>query len=261
MSRTAIQKYEDYKLSWEFINQNIAETVSQSIGHTVQCHAVWDAIDYWNIVFDGGRLRPDELDLLCERLGATAEEKETSLPEEPVQTIGSLGMELSERLLQGCIGRQWKHVITEPDGLWLVGCHAGDILKVVDTGIWLGQLSPKEELLAYLEKNGASCLALGDFSSSYRKRYQKDLYWLYPVGSTRYPGMALVLVKEGILALPYEAVNQDESEIFDLESAHIIETAKEMGRLITEWADFTGELQEAMNSMYRYLQDRENGNE
>lgn len=257
MKQLIIEKHEDYKLSWEFINQKVTEVMLNLAGHLIPCHAVWDSADYWSIVFDGYRMPPAELEIFCDRLGAGQEEKASSLPEEPGQSVGSLGMELAGLLLQSGIGCRWQHVIAELDGLWIIGCSAEDMVKVGDRGIWLKQLRPKEDILDYLRKNGSNRLALINYCRMYRLAYQKDLCWSYPVMTEGHLGIMLVLVKEGILALPYDKAEKNSREIFDLESACIIETEKEMGRLIEEWARFSDELREIMSRMYRYLQNKE----
>ena len=119
------------------------------------------------------------------------------------------------------------------------------------------KLKSRTELMAYLQENGATHSGLMDFCEEYREKYKNELCWPYPISDGKHLGTFLVLVKEGILSLPYDEAEKEEYELFCTEDACLFRTAEEMEVFIQDWHSFDSDLRQAMSAMKRYLEKEE----
>ena len=82
---------------------------------------------------------------------------------------------------------------------------------------------PKEEWVCHiLEESGATFVSLEDFYEPYGKALRRDLIWRIPYGCLDFSGCVLCLVQEGILCLPYDAVDSQEYELFKMDSERLL---------------------------------------
>lgn len=73
-------------------------------------------------------------------------------------------------------------------------------------------LKSKDELMHWLVEHGANHLQLMDFCSDYMAKYCNELCWQYPISDGKHLGTYIVLVKEGVLSLPYPKHNHSDSK-------------------------------------------------
>ena len=111
-------------------------------------------------------------------------------------------------------------------------------------------------MLDYLRENGASHTALMDICEEYREKYQNELCWHYPTTDELHLGTFLLLVKEGVLSLPFNEVDSVDYELFCLEDACLCDAAS-INLLIADWYCFDSDLRHAMEGMRRYYEKKE----
>lgn len=98
---------------------------------------------------------------------------------------------------------------------------------------------PKEEWVCHiLEESGTTFVSLEDFYEPYGKALRRDLIWRIPYGCLDFSGCVLCLVQEGILCLPYDAVDSQEYELFIMESERLL-TKESLLELLQEFNEQT----------------------
>ena len=248
----SIKEKQSYTLSWDIVRDHISEEVSSILGHPIRCKARPDEPYYWAVSLIDYRMPLSELMQLFEEVQADKETMREGIPNDS-NTVKELGMCLSTRLLQRRIECQWERVIAEDDGLWIVGCSANNTLDIGHRRISLDRLKSKEELINWLVENGATHAELMDFCEDYRNKYQNELCWQYPISDGKHLGTYLVLVKEGILSLPYDEAVKEDYELFTLEDACMFSKSSDMSDFISEWDSFSNDLRKTMLAMFHYL--------
>lgn len=86
--------------------------------------------------------------------------------------------------------------------------------------------------------------------------YQNELCWHYPTTDELHLGTFLLLVKEGVLSLPFNEVDSVDYELFCLEDACLCDAAS-IDLLIADWYCFDSDLRHAMEGMRRYYEKKE----
>lgn len=86
--------------------------------------------------------------------------------------------------------------------------------------------------------------------------YQNELCWCYPITDELHLGTFLLLVKEGVLSLPFNEVDSVDYELFCLEDACLCDAAS-INLLIADWYRFDSDLRHAMEGMRRYYEKKE----
>lgn len=131
--------------------------------------------------------------------------------------------------------------------------------EITISGIKLNMedLKSRRELMAYLNENGLTHSALMDFCEEYREKYGNELCWCYPISDGKHLGAFLVLVREGILSLPYDEARKEDYEMFCMEDAVLFEDYAEMEIFMDDWNTFHADLFQAMTAMRDYLYNKE----
>ena len=114
------------------------------------------------------------------------------------------------------------------------------------------ELMPKDELLAYLRENGESDRALSGIRDQHYEKYGNELMWRYPISDGAHLGTFIVPVREGIISLPFDAVDDEDYELLILEDAAMFDEDA-MQYCIDDWKLFSDDLTSAMNDMLRIL--------
>lgn len=252
----SIKEKQSYKLSWELVNDIVSKEISSILGHSIRCKAWPDDLDYWTAALVDYTMSKSVLTLLFNEVQADNETIQDSVPSDS-NDIKKLGMLLSTRLLQRRLGCRWERVIAEDDALWIVGCSATNTFDIGNRRISFDQLKSKDELMNWLVENGATHTELMDFCEEYRNEYQNELCWHYPISDGKHLGTYLVLVKEGILSLPYDEAVKEDYEVFTLEDACLFSKSSDMSDFISDWDSFSGDLHNTMLAMFLYLERSE----
>ena len=120
----------------------------------------------------------------------------------------------------------------------------------------LQKLKSKQELLDYLQEHGSTHASLMDFCAEYMERYQNPLCWPYPISEGKHLGTFLILVREGVLSLPYDGADKENYEHLVPEDARFC-TTDDMEPLLDGWKRFSEDLEAAMQTMKAFLENNE----
>lgn len=82
------------------------------------------------------------------------------------------------------------------------------------------------DVLDNLRENGASFTALEPIREKYTGCFGDDLCWTYPLGLENHMGCVILFVREGAMYLPYDSVDAETYEQFDLEAVELLTAAK-----------------------------------
>lgn len=232
------------------------------IGRDVFCVAKSDDDTYWDISFPLERLPLSDLHRILEALDATDSQRDLSLsPEEDhADSVNSLSMTVSQLLLRRNLGYDWECLHLAEDSFWILGVkdtpETDDFIKIGSQRFSLDELKSRQEVLEHLHENGASHRALMDICEEYLEKYQNELCWYYPTTDELHLGTFLLLVKEGVLSLPFNEVDGVDYELFCLEDACLCDAAS-INLLIADWYRFDSDLRHAMEGMRRYYEKKE----
>ena len=254
------------KLTWSEVAEMVRTELRKIIGRDVFCVAKSDDDTYWDISFPLERLPLSDLHRILEALDATDSQRDLSLPpeEDHADSVSSLSMTVSQLLLRRNLGYDWECLHLAEDSFWILGVkdapETNDFIKIGSQRFPLGELKSRQEVLDYLRENGASHTALMDICEQYREKYQNELCWHYPTTDELHLGTFLLLVKEGVLSLPFNEVDSVDYELFCLEDACLCDAAS-IDLLIADWYCFDADLRHAMEGMRRYYEKKEGQNE
>lgn len=118
----------------------------------------------------------------------------------------------------------------------------------------LNDLKSRQELIDHLSENAPVYGSLTDFCSEYVKKYKNELYWQFPILDEFHQGLYFVLVREGILSLPYDYIDKNDFEIFCPEDSILIDN---IDSYIDDWNRFDKTLRDAMSDMKSYIKRKE----
>lgn len=130
-------------------------------------------------------------------------------------------------------------------------------IKINGTELDMEKLRSRQELVAYFNENGPTHSALMDFCEEYREKYGNELCWRYPISDGKHLGTFLVLVKEGVLSLPYDDADKVDYELFCIDDAVMFKDYADMDIFIDDWNMFHTDLLQAMEAMRDYLYNEE----
>lgn len=130
------------------------------------------------------------------------------------------------------------------------------MINIGKNRIDLETLKSQQELLAYFMENGATHSALMDFCEEYREKYHNELCWPYPISDGKHLGTFLILVKEGVLSLPYDKADDEDYELFCLEDARLCDEDS-LEIFLDDWVLFSDDLCGALREMKRWYAEKE----
>lgn len=131
-------------------------------------------------------------------------------------------------------------------------------LEIGGTKCCRSHLTTKAEVLDQLSENGASFTALELIRNRYIERYGNDLCWSYPLHMYDRLGCVLLPVQEGILYLPYNSLDNETYEQFDLECVKLL-TADAAKKLKDSLLSQLSELYAVLTDLCRELGVDEHG--
>lgn len=123
-----IEPVKAIKLSWAQVSDCISEEVSKILGRRVVCDSRWNDYCYWATMIAGKRIPIEELYKILDSLNANDYQRADSMPEsvELTHTVGEIGMDASELLLERHFDYKWETTHIEEDNLWLLGEKDGE---------------------------------------------------------------------------------------------------------------------------------------
>ncbi len=130
-------------------------------------------------------------------------------------------------------------------------------IQIGDLTLNLEELRSRQELLDYFNEHGPTHSALMDFCEEYREKYGNELCWPYPISDGKHLGTFFVLVREGVLSLPYDDADKVDYELFCMDDAALFKDYADMEIFIDDWKLFHNDLMQAMTAMRDYLYNQE----
>ena len=130
-------------------------------------------------------------------------------------------------------------------------CRSGDS-RVIDCS----KLMTMEDFVEKLFEEGGTFTALTNLCEDNEVDFGTPLYWMHPYTDGLYNGCYFVMVREGVLALSYDAIDWENHEVFDRESVRLCD-ADEMRSFYWEYKKRTGEMLDTMNAFLFFLERRE----
>lgn len=257
----SIKEEKALQLTWDSAAKLVSRIITERVSHTVSCEAKADDSEYWSVKLCEYSMPMSEFYLLCEQINATAEEIRKTLPDDEREVIRGLDMDLANHILSIALGSRWENLYCTEDHLWLVGvtalrpAEADARIVIGDLSLDMRTLKSRQELLDYLSDNGPTHTALMDFCEEYRDLYNNELCWPYPISDGKHLGTFLVLVREGILSLPYDDADKVDYELFCLDDIGMFD-AEAMELFISDWDAFDKDLRQAMSGMKTYLKKK-----
>lgn len=124
-------------------------------------------------------------------------------------------------------------------------------------------LATMAEVLELLSEGGATFTALEPVRNSYTDLPGDELCWSYPFCADGHMGCVLLPVREGILLLPYDSVDRETYEQFDIKAIRLLsedEVRPLMDALLTQTLELYGvlaDIERALPSPARYAKTEE----
>ena len=151
-----------------------------------------------------------------------------------------------------------------PDGTYLraVG-YPTDTYPCIDI-YWDNGINAPTDTLCFVEFNPNheedERVCIGAYRSNQddpnETAYGTPLYWMHPFTDGEYNGCYFVLVREGVLVLSYDEIDNCDHEIFIRDSAHLCD-AEEMHCFLTEWNIRSTTLVETLTTLLSFLERKE----
>lgn len=249
------------KLDWKEASRLIGECAGKILDRTIHGIAGYEDDHYWGFQATTDRFTIAEIDKLIRFVNGNEEMEKEAIPQDSRESA-SIGESLSRALLEKALRLSWCHESTTKSALWLVNVREKRpavyrrIIEISPHDICLDNLRSKSKLIAYLHENGPTHSTLMDFCADYRERYHNELCWNYPISDGLHLGTFFVLVKEGVLALPYDDADKVDYELLCLDDAKMCDR-ESMENLITEWDSFDRDLRSAMQGMLAFYRREE----
>ena len=234
----------------------LSRKLSILLEREIICEATADDYDYWTLRCTNDRFSLADLCKLLSYVNASKEMVEWTIPSDSDSTRG-IDVKLCNALLQDILHTGWEEQLVQDDAVYLIGVSQETlsfppsfpgILQIGTLRIRAELLLGKNELLEALGKDGNNYSALANLSGRNLDLFGNELYWHYPISDDLHTGVYFVLVREGVLCLPYLAVDCDVNEQFEINAAHLC-TAEEMQNYLDDWSGYSNYLSSTMQSL------------
>ena len=253
------------KLSWNEAASIMADYIGQVLQRKVDGTVGYEDGDYWGFYTKAENFTVTELECLVSHVKGDAKMRREAIPSDS-DSSRSIGMDLSRAILERALKLSWNHESISDSALWLINARERRPVtckRIIDVGphmIVLDDLKSKDEVVAYLHENGPTHSTLMDFCEEYREKFHNELCWSYPISDGKHLGTFFILVKEGVLSLPYDDADKVDYELFCLDDARLCDK-NSMSDFIDDWDSFDLELRSAMHSMLAFYRREEEHNE
>lgn len=259
-----IESFTTLKLEFSRVAWYLGSLLSALLGRRITCTAKAEDDSYWSIAAIDDRFSNSEVVSLIHYVGGDATMIRRCIPPDS-NSSRSLDMDLCEALLKHVLKLDWKREFVTADALWLLGNwpdptefpEVDENLIFIDSRmIDCRKLIPMDEFVEKLFENGGNFTALTEICEDNEVDFGTPLYWMHPYKDGLYNGCYFVLVREGVLVLSYDAIDWEDHEMFDRESARLCDV-DEMRNFLWEYQKRTDEMRNTLNSFLFFLERRE----
>lgn len=253
--------YSSVKLEWHEVSYYIERALTKILKGKTICRAAFEDAEYWSVRIMNRRLSVSELKTLLEFVKADDKTTEDSIPEDS-DSAKFIGMRLSSMLLGIALGARWQECYATKNALWLIGISFDSTYKtgiesklclVGDTAVDSEKLLSEKEFRKLLHSNGGDYNALVVASEENRKNYSDYLFCHYPISDGEHTGVYFVLVREGIITVPYNIIRKNSFEKFVLSDIKLC-AASDITNYISEWNKFSDTLSKQLKAFKDYLE-------
>lgn len=258
-----IQHLSALKLPFETISRYLEALISTILGRSFTCSTKGEDDNYWSTSVLCDALTNVEIVLLVNAVDGDDDMLRLALPIDS-SVSRFLDMDLCRALLKRALKLEWESEFVAPDALFVIGKFPADLelpgenqdLIHMDSNIIdSSTLMSKEEFIKKLFDESGTYTDLAALCEANEAAYGTPLYWLHPLTDGGYNGCYFVLVREGVLVLPYDGIESCDHEVFIRESAHLCD-AEEMRCFLTEWNARSTDLVATLTSLLRFLEQK-----
>ena len=252
--------YPSLKIELGKVSYYIQKLLSEVLGRKFVCSTKVESTDYWCIYLVNSKFSLSELKKLLSFVNADDRTVEETFLEEAKSTR-YLGMRLSSKLLKKALGADWKEEYVTEKSLWIIDVDYivlsntqidPNICFVCNRAIDTRNLLSQRDIKTGLETGGADYNTLVNLCEEHQKKYGDHLFWHYPISDGEHSGVYFVLVKEGVLAIPYNSIDNDCFEWFVLSDMKLC-SHSELNDFITEWEEYSDRLETQMAAFKDFL--------
>lgn len=252
--------YPSLKLELGKVSYYLQKLISEVLERKIVCATKVESNDYWGIVIVNNKLSLSDLRKLLSYVNADDKTVEGTMPEDSKSTR-YLGMLLSSKLLKKALNASWQEEYVTEKALWLIDVDYivlsnteidSNICFVGNTAVDTSDLLSQQDLKYRLETEDADYNTLINICEEHQKKYGDFLFWKYPISDGEHSGVYFVLVKEGVMAIPYNSVDNDCFEWFVLSDIKLC-SHLDMIDFISEWEEYSNRLENQMASFKDFL--------
>jgi len=242
-------------ISWDNASVMIAKQLYIILWKSFVCRSEYQQEDYWCTKVHNHQLAVYELIKICDAVNAPYEARMSAMPDDD-RTTSSISMELSLCLLTAYLQHDYEKVFFDRDGILLLSGTSCDEertkFRYGKLNINPVELKSSTELKEYLTEWGATFTSLNDFCEEYQEKHGNQLYWHYPNSDDKHNGLYFVLCSDGILCLPYDQMDGEYFEYFELEGSRLLDS-ESIEFFIDDWIRFSVDLVDAMKAMQEWM--------
>lgn len=259
-----IKRFTTLKLELSRVAWYLGNLLSALLGREITCTAQSEDGCYWGVRAVNDRFSNSEVIGLIQYVGGDATMIRCSIPPDS-NSSKSISMELCEALLKHVLKLEWKQEFITEDALWLLGdwpepvClpEADEDLIFIDSRVIdCSKLMTKDDFVEALFEDGGTFTALTNLCERNQKSFGTPLYWMHPYTDGLHNGCYFVLVREGVLVVSYDAIDWEEHEVFERESARLC-GFEEMQNFAWDYQKQTTEMLDTLNAFLFFLERRE----
>lgn len=259
-----IQSYTTLKLELPRVAWYLGNILSAILGRTITCKAQAEDDSYWSISADDDRFSNSEVVELVHYVGGDMTMiRHCIVPD--ANSSRSLDMDLCQALLKHVLKLDWEREFVTKDALWILGNwpvlpqfpELEDNTVFVDSRmIDCCELTPMAEFEEALFSEGGTFTDLTKLCEENEAKFGTPLYWMHPYTDGLHNGCYFVLVREGVLVLPYDKIDCEDHEIFEQDSVHLC-APDEMRAFARDFNVQTAEHQNVLSSLLLFLERKE----
>ena len=120
-------------------------------------------------------------------------------------------------------------------------------------------MKSRNELLDFLYAEGANESSLLRFATDYKENQNNGLFWKIPIKDQDHLGAFFILVKEGVLYLPYDDADKIHGAIISFDDMKLADYSTVVSYL-RRFQSFYSATTDVLNDLCNYLNKKEKSN-
>lgn len=157
------------------------------------------------------------------------------------------------------LGIHFKKYLVEDKGLLLIDCRKSETIRIYGEPVCLDTLKSRNELLDFLYTEGANESSLLRFATDYKENPNNGLFWKIPIKDQNHLGAFFILVKEGVLYLPYDDADKTNGAVISFDDMKLADHSMVVSYL-RRFQSFYSATTDVLNDLCKYLSKKEKNN-